>query len=125
LKSLGVEFVRHGAVFSPGTPDVEWLPVVGTNRWVLLTSDKRIRFNDLEREQVISHGVREFVFTSGNLSGAMMGELLKIAMPKMKIIFYEQESPFIACISQSGGVVIRYDKNGPIATRKKKRNTNT
>jgi hypothetical protein len=68
----------------------------------------------------MDHGVREFVFTSGNLNAEMMGELLKIAMPKIRKIVAEQEAPFIACISQSGGVVVRYDKNGPIASRSKR-----
>jgi hypothetical protein len=34
-------------------------------------------YNQLEREKIIEHGIREFVFTSGNLNGAQMGEILK------------------------------------------------
>jgi hypothetical protein len=125
LESLGVEYIKHGAVFTPGTPDTEWLPVVGENKWVVLTSDKRIRFNELERELVISNEVRQFVFTSGNLSGAMMGEILKIAMPRMQKILSDQIGPFIACISQAGTVIVRYDRFGPISKRKKKESSTT
>jgi hypothetical protein len=120
LESMAVEYIRHGSVFRSGILDTEWLPVVGQKRWVVLTSDKRIRFNQLEREQVIAHGVREFVFSSGNLNGVMMGEILKVAMPRMQKIFAEQEAPFIACITQSGNVEVRYDKDGSVHKRKKK-----
>jgi hypothetical protein len=65
LEQAGVKFVRHGSRFSSGAHDVEWLPTVGENRWALLTSDKNIRYNQLEREKIIQYGIREFVFASG------------------------------------------------------------
>jgi PIN like domain len=102
-----------------GVLDTEWLPVAGKEGWAVLTADKRIRFNQLEVSQVIRHGVRQFVYSSGNLSGAMMGDILKIAIPRMQKIFYEHEAPFIAGITQSGKVEVRYDQNGPAHRRKK------
>lgn len=119
LDSHNVQYVRHGAKFQAGVLDTEWLPVVGKEGWAVLTADKRIRFNQLEVSQVIRHGVRQFVFSSGNLNGAMMGDILKIAMPRMQEIFYVQEAPFIAGITQSGNVEVRFDQNGPVHRRKK------
>jgi hypothetical protein len=119
LRELSVEFVRHDQKFEAGTIDQEWLPIVGQQRLIVLTSDKRIRFNELEREQVISFGVREFVFSSGNLSGRAMGEILKTAMAKMKEIVSETAAPFIACITQSGNVEVRYDSQGSVHRRKR------
>ena len=87
LERAEVKYVRHGSSFSSGAHDVEWLPTVGERRWALLTSDKNIRYNQLEREKIVQHGIREFVFASGNLSGAMMGEILAKALPKMKRLF--------------------------------------
>jgi hypothetical protein len=60
-----------------------------------------------------------FVFSSGNLSGAMMGDILKIAIPRMQEIFYVQEAPFVAGVTQSGNVEVRFDQNGPVHRRKK------
>jgi PIN like domain len=117
LKSMGINFVPHGERFAPGTVDTDWLPIAGEERWAVLTADKRIRFNELEIAQVTGHGVRQFVFSSGQLNGAMMGSILKIAMPRMLEIFYEQEPPFIACIFKSGKVEVRYDKNGSVHQR--------
>jgi hypothetical protein len=122
LRKLNVAFVRHDQLFSSGTYDKDWLPVVGEKGLVVLTSDKRIRFNDLERSEVIEHGVREFVFSSGNLNGQTMGELLVRAMPKIREIVATQEPPFIACITQSGKVEVRYDNQGSVHRRKKTQN---
>jgi PIN like domain len=49
LTKLGVHFERHLDHFARGTPDETWLPLVGKNSWVLLTADKRIRYNFLEK----------------------------------------------------------------------------
>ena len=117
LDSMGIRYVRYGSIFSPGVEDTEWLPRVGKEAWPVLTADKRIRFNQLELKQVMAYGVRQFVFSSGNLSGAMMGEVLKIAMPRMRKLLQELDPPFIAAITQSGVVTARFDKNGPVSKK--------
>jgi len=61
LESLSITYVRHGSMFSSGILDTQWLPVVGNEKWAVLTSDKRIRFNELERAKIIEHGIRPFL----------------------------------------------------------------
>lgn len=85
----------------------------------MLTCDQRIRYNQLEREKIVQYKIREFVLTSGNMSGAMMGAALAHAAERMKRLVRTHEPPFIAYISQSGNVEIRYDKDGSVHDRKK------
>jgi PIN like domain len=120
LESAETEFVQHGSKFRSGEFDEVWLPVVGNAGWAVLTCDKRIRYNQLEREKIIEHGIREFVFTSGNLNGAQMGEILKKALPSMRRVFHEYPAPFIATISKAGLVTVRFDKNGKVEPKGKK-----
>jgi hypothetical protein len=122
LEQMSIKYERHGSHFRSGALDDEWLPTVGSRKWALLTSDKRIRYNQLERDKLIQYDIREFVFTSGNLNGRMMAEILIKAMDKMKRLFEHHEPPFIAYISQSGNVEIRYDKDGSVHGRKQKKN---
>jgi hypothetical protein len=77
LTELAVRFERHLAHFERGTPDETWLPLAGSNGWIVLTSDKRIRYNLLEKQALEMHAVREFVFTSGNMSGQDMAVALE------------------------------------------------
>ena len=121
LREMDVVHQRHGERFSAGIEDTKWLPEVGKEKWALLTADKRIRYNQLERDKIVQYGIREFVFTSGNLSGAMMGEILKVAIPRMRKLFAEVPPPFIACISQSGNVEVRFNKYGSLHDREKRK----
>ncbi len=83
------------------------MPFVGEKGWLLVTKDKRIRYNELEKAAVLHHRVREFYFSSGNYSGAEMAEILVEALPEMAKVFRRQEPPFIASITKSGKVNLR------------------
>jgi hypothetical protein len=107
LAEQGVKHERHGQYFNPGTEDTEWLPFIGKRGWVLLTKDKRIRYNELEKAAVRQNKIREFYFSSGNYSGAEMAEMLIDALRDMARIFRKQKPPFIASISKSGKAEIR------------------
>lgn len=73
--------------------------MVGSNRWVLLTSDKRIRYNFLEKRALEQNAVREFVFASGNMSGQDMAVALEAALPKMRRFCRRFMPPFVAAIT--------------------------
>ena len=107
LVQRGVRHERHGSHFPPGTEDTVWLPLVGQNRWLLITKDKRIRYNELEKAAVLRYSVREFYFSSGNYSGAEMAEMLVTALPEMARICRKYDPPFIASITKSGKVNLR------------------
>jgi hypothetical protein len=84
LRNLEVRFERHLSHFPRGTPDETWLPMVGKNGWVLITADKKMRYNLLERRALEVNSVREFVFASGNMSGQEMATALKFGLRKMQ-----------------------------------------
>ena len=103
----GVKHERHGQHFAPGTEDSVWLPFVGQRGWVVLTKDKRIRFNQLEKAAVRRYRVREFYFSSGNCTGMEMAEILVTALPEMVKTMQKHESLFIASVSKSGHVDVK------------------
>jgi hypothetical protein len=107
---LGVRFERHLSHFSRGTLDENWLPIVGKNEWVLLTADKRIRYNLLEKRALEKNRVREFVFASGNMSGQEMAEALEQGIRKIIKMCSSIDPPFVAAITRSGEVHLRWPK---------------
>jgi len=111
LTKLGVRFERHLAHFSPGTLDEVWLPLVGSKGWILLTSDKRIRYNLLEKRALQVHAVREFVFTSGNMSGQDMASALERALNKMRTFCARTKPPFVVSITRTGEIHLRWPKD--------------
>jgi hypothetical protein len=117
LTKLGVRFERHLDHFSRGTPDETWLPVVGKNSWALLTADKRIRYNFLEKRALERNAVREFVFASGNMSAKEMAAALEAALPRIRRICRRFRPPFVAAITRTGEVHMRWPKKKSGGTR--------
>ena len=85
--------------------------MVGSKGWVLLTADKRIRYNFLEKRALQQYSVREFVFASGNMSGEDTGAALELAVPKMRRLARKLEPPFVAAITRIGEVYLRWPKS--------------
>lgn len=108
---LGVRFERHLGHFDRGVPDETWLPLVGSKGWVLLTTDKRIRYSLLEKRALEQNSVREFVFTSGNMSGEDMAIVLALALAKMHRLCRKLKPPFVAAITRTGEVHLRWPKD--------------
>lgn len=77
----------------------------------MLTTDKRIRYNFLEKRALEESAVREFVFTSGNMSGQDMAAALELALPKMRRLCSKVEPPFVAAITRAGEVHLRWSKH--------------
>ena len=88
-----------------------WLPQVGNNKWIVLTADKRIRYNLLEKRALERYAVREFVFASGNMSGEEMAMALERAIPKMQRLCRKFSSAFVAAITRTGQVYLRWPKS--------------
>lgn len=107
LAQAGVRAINHDAVFQrQDTPDEEWLARAGAEGWVVITKDKLIRKRPIERQALLSSGVRAFVFSGGNLSGIEMAESISRALPRMLRLIASTPPPFIARITGSGDVAL-------------------
>jgi hypothetical protein len=107
LRTAEIAVERHLDHFSRGTPDEDWLPLVGKNGWILLTTDKRIRYRANEREAVVRHKVRMFYFSKNDISGEQMGAALRKAIPEIKRLYDKVEPPFFAAITRNGEVYLK------------------
>lgn len=106
LAAEGLRVVLHDDEFEQGTPDQEWLPVVGARGWVVLTKDSRLRFRPLEKEALIAAKVRVFVFTGGNVPGAAMADAIVKAIPKVQALLGTKQHAFVARITAASDVAV-------------------
>jgi hypothetical protein len=115
-----IKFERHTAHFPRGEDDDVWLPFVAARSWVVVTKDKRNRYNDLEREAIRRSRVREFYFAGGNFTGAEMASALIFAVPGMKNLCRTFNPPLVGSITRSGTITVVYDEKGSTHERRQK-----
>lgn len=90
--------------FPKGTLDTVWLTEVGKRGWVVLTKDKKIKTNQLERKALMDAKVAAFILTSGKLRGEEMGEIFIKAHSRMLKFLSDNSRPFIATVTRDGNV---------------------
>jgi hypothetical protein len=114
LEAASVPYIRHLAIYPRDqypdpVPDEVWLDLVGRNGWTVITADKRNRYEPLEMAKIIQHEIREFIFTSGNLTGSDMAQILRDNLPKIDRLCKRTHPPLIASIARSG-ITVRYPR---------------
>jgi len=82
------------------------LPFPGGKGWPVLTKDKAQRFTPLEKSKIVEHRLKIFAFSSGNLSGADMADLLKANLRRLDKFAQKQAPPFVASITKTG-IILR------------------
>ena len=87
-----------------GTPDAQWLPIVGGLGLVVITRDKKIRSRPVEARLVLAAGVRGFVLTSaGDLSSWETLSLLVRQWGALERYLAERPSgPWLAGVTNHG-----------------------
>lgn len=120
LRTTEVRYECHQEHFPRGTNDEVWLPYVAERSWVVLTKDKRNRYNEVERKALQRHAVREFYFGKGNFSGPDMALALIAAIPHMQRICSEESPPLVGSITRKGEITIVFDRHGSTHERRKK-----
>jgi hypothetical protein len=73
LRKLGLAVHTEVSVFghvSEGVPDAVWLDRAGSEGWIVFTKDAKIRYRVAEFSVLAQRGVKAFVLSGGNLSGA-------------------------------------------------------
>jgi hypothetical protein len=108
LRLAGLDVIGHAERFAHDADDLEWLQVAGESGWVVLTKDANIRRNEIERRALIDAGVAAFMLARADLAGATMAQLWVKSIPKLLRALEEHTPPFIATLSASGQVLVRW-----------------
>jgi PIN like domain len=107
LKSAGIAFVPHHDHFEQACPDVDWLPIVGKNGWIVITRDKNIRRKPNELQAFKENNVLAIVLSSGSssqASAADTAELLIRLYPKLMRKIQASKPPLMLNVTLMGTV---------------------
>jgi PIN like domain len=111
-----IKYKLHTSFFSAHAHDSTWLPFVGTNGWVLLTTDDSMAYSIVEKEAIMHFKVRSFVYKSHMLGDEIASFLVRM-MPAMRRFNGSHEKPFIGYLMPTGRIKLIMDKNGVIYGR--------
>jgi hypothetical protein len=107
MRAAGLDVRVHDDLFPPRTEDVAWLHEAGVQRWVVITRDDRIRYNQLEKGAVLAAKLRFFSITSSSLTGDDAAALILSAVKAIsRLCHRHSKHGFIAKISRGPDVKI-------------------
>ncbi len=92
----------YGERVGQGLPDTEWLSDAGSNSWVVLMKDDRLRYRPAELGALTSAGVRAFCLTNANLGGRAMAERFVTQLPRINQIAISRPGPYIYGVYADG-----------------------
>ena len=95
----------HDDHFAPDTPDTEWIRTVGRKGWIILSTDRRIRYNPPEKKAFLESGTFAFMVASRQpLRADEMAEIYLRAMPAIVRALSTHAPPVIFKVYQDSRV---------------------
>jgi len=101
-------------IFPQETVDDIWIEYVGRHNRLAITKDRKIKFRAGEINSIIEHKARIYRFSSGNLTGQQMADIIKKAVGAIIKHARNNTGPYVIGISKSGQV-------SPLQIRKSRR----
>ncbi|WP_437325864.1 hypothetical protein [Sorangium sp. So ce381] len=99
LRAAKLDVHAHDDHFAQNTPDAEWLVEIGRRGWVVLTKDKNIRVNALERLALVRANVACIMLGRGDLTAPAMAQVFVDALPLIRRVLRRFGLPLAASLS--------------------------
>lgn len=123
LKEIDLNIEKHDDHFEQNTLDVVWLEECGNRDWVIISSDKAIKKNFLEKQALMKSNLASFFFTTANLTSEQQFQIVEKAIKRIANVISSNKKPFIARLDKESGVEIWTNHKGEdlIAKKQEKR----
>jgi hypothetical protein len=86
--------------FSVKAVDIDWIPKVAEKGWVILTKDKHIRRNQMERLVLEASGAYYFVLGGASWSGQEQIEIILQHLPTIIRLVQKRKPPLIGSMNK-------------------------
>lgn len=102
MKAFGEDVVHLQDHFGENSADSEWLAHIGSEGWILITRDERIRYRPSEWGALKEHRVGAFFLGGKNRSRCDLIQQLVRNWPRIKELTAKTRPPFAFRIPPSG-----------------------
>jgi hypothetical protein len=118
LRELDVSVEVHRRHFRPDAPDPEWIADVTRRGWVIISGDKGIREDGINRHAVIKARAKVFLLADTNSRGAEWAASLVVARNKILRIADQNDGPFYCAVDKGHDHHVHkpefFEEGGPI-----------
>lgn len=102
LLALGCTIERHKTHFLPEAPDDEWIPVCAAKGWMIISGDRGIIRDGINRAAVQESGAKVFILADTKGKGADWAASLALAARKMLKMAATHRGPFFCNVDRGG-----------------------
>lgn len=104
LRAADIPFIAHDDKFAKNCADVDWLPVVGREGWIVITRDKNIRRKPNELQAFKDAKAIAFALASGNASAEDTARLVVGLYPRILRKVRGTKSPAMFSVTLAGTI---------------------
>lgn len=118
LRDLDVRVEVHRRHFRPDAPDPEWIAGVTRRGWAIISGDKGLREDGINRYAVIKARAKVFMLADTNSRGADWAASIVVARKKILTIAEQNNGPFYCAVDKGGDHHVHkpdfFEEGGPI-----------
>lgn len=109
LRRTGLRIVCHSDEFPDDmTPDPVWIERCALKGWVIVSGDKGIETDPINRQAVIDSKAKVFILDENNSRAVEWAAALIVGRRKMVAVAHENDGPFFASVRRNvKGVITR------------------
>lgn len=100
LRGISAPFERHSVYFKDDEDDPVWIPVVAGKGWVIVSGDKGIESNGVNRQSVIDSQAKVFVLADTHSKGAEWAASLVLAHKRIVRTAMQNNGPFYCTVEK-------------------------
>jgi hypothetical protein len=101
LRRLGIKIELHKNNFLHDAPDPDWIPVCAANGWIIVTGDKGIEFDGINRAAVIECAAKVFMVNDHQTRGLEQTAALIAARKKIMRTALQNVGPFYCSVDMA------------------------
>jgi len=117
LRKAGLIVECHSSYFKQEEDDDVWIKDCARRGWVIVTSDKQIEHDPVNRQAVIESAAKVFLLQENNSRAVIWASALVVSRIRMYEIINDTKGPFFADISRETGHLVgaprKPDRDGP------------
>ncbi len=107
LRDLDVSVEVHKRHYLPASPDPEWIADAAQKGWAIISGDKGIEFDGVNRYAVVNSGAKVFLLTDTESRGAEWAASLVMARHKILRIARDNRGPFYCTVEKGNDSHVR------------------